>query len=105
MIEGKEVITVYNPHPVSLFQAEDLDRLNGLLVLDEAGTGGVVGETEPVEDEIVVVGLVAKVSTVSHVLLAVFCLCPQALDGVNMSIITSRPVISPRNLHDWPTPR
>jgi hypothetical protein len=74
MVEADKVVPVHDTHLVS-FNAKRLDRLDRLLVLDKAGARSVVGSTESVHDEIVVVWFITKVSAIGHIRSSIFGFC------------------------------
>ena len=74
MVEADKVVPVHDTHLVS-FNTKRLNRLDGLLVLNKTGARSVVGSTEPVHDEIVVVWLITKVSAIGHIRPSIFSFC------------------------------
>lgn len=84
-----------------IFRAtQNLNRFNGLSVLDETGIWSVIGKENTVKDEMSVIRLVSKISTISIILDTIGCLGSEALFHVSnvQSIIEACS-------RDWPIPK
>ncbi|GJC98785.1 hypothetical protein ColKHC_07611 [Colletotrichum higginsianum] len=92
VVERDKVVTV-NDGDLVVLDVERLHRLDGLAVLNQAGRRGVLGEAETVKDEVVVVGHVAKVAAVGHVLLTFLVFGAKALkESVDVLLDAAGPV-------------
>ena len=78
VVETVEIVTV-DDRNLSAVDAQGLNRLDGFLVFGESGSWGVIGETKAIHHKIGIVGIVTKISTICHVLFAIFILGSQAL--------------------------
>ena len=79
MVKANEVVAIDNAHSVAILNANNLDRLNGLLVLNEARGWSMIRKTKAIQNKVVVVGVIAKITTISKILDPVTCFCSQPL--------------------------
>lgn len=78
MLEAGEIVPIDDRHHVPI-KPQGLHRLDEFLVLGQPRSWRVIGEAKPVHHETAVIGIIAKVSTVRHVLLPIFGVRTQTL--------------------------
>jgi hypothetical protein len=74
--------------------SKHLNRFDAFLILCETGSWSVIGEHKSIHDEVTIIGIITKVSSVPIIFLTISGLCPQPLKLVSP---TQNPII-PRNL-------
>ena len=63
--------------------SKHLNRLYAFLILAESGSWSVVGEYKSIHDEVTIIGIITKVSSVPIIFLTISGLCPQSLKLVS----------------------